>query len=315
MCSYDGAAPLASSRLGSETPQPILSDYEKAFPPFFVHPHTTLAPTLPHPLSGERLEAQLKEIKEGNAAEAKTAEDPAAWKKDALNRISGRGKQRQRYLESPSVKELMLQIGHGSVSNPLDLTSTGTVSTDPQDALRRLPVKYLKFYEDVRPPWIGTYTKRPIGRDFIKLCRNPFARALPKVNYDYESEPEWDEPEDAEDLGDLGSEDEEDGDGHDSDKEFLDDEGVEGMTPRKKQILGGDLVPVYTSMHWETLSPDDKPRVVAYGQSSLDLAPFQMGTLLGKWIRYIAFLQSNNVISWAGLPYRSLLDTLLVPFY
>ena len=148
----------------------------------------------------------------------------------------------------------------------------------PLDVLQTLPIKYLKYREDVRPPWIGTFTKKPGGANLRRLALHPFTKALTGVNYDYDSEAEWEEPEEGEDLG---SEDEEELDDDDGDMEgFLDDENDAGV-PKRKQILG-DLVPQYTQVHWE--DPMQESQMAPFGDTTIDLAQFRMEILLRKAI-------------------------------
>lgn len=219
--------------------------------------------------------------------------------------MSASKKRFKRYAGQPLVKDLLSQL-NGSASSPVDLTSD-TTTTLPSEVLRSLPVKYLKYHEDVRPPWIGTYTRRPISKSFMKLCRNPFIRALPKVNYDYDSEAEWEEPEEGEDLG---SEDEEENEEEDGDMEgFLDDEDAEGV-PKRKQLLG-DMEPVFTSMHWEPTTPSKQARCITYGQSTLDLHPFQMDTLLSSFTALPLLSLTDHLRSRYPLPNRSLFNHLL----
>ncbi|MCJ1324415.1 hypothetical protein MMC10_001077 [Thelotrema lepadinum] len=282
---------LAPSRAGSEASQPIITDYEKAFPPFFIHPHVTLAPALLYSIDREKAGAAMEEIQKGNETRTESADDAATYQQHALRSISVLGKRRKRYLMQPSTRELVSQI-QGSSSDSVDLTSTTeAASLPPLEMLRSLPIKYLKYREDVRPPWKGTYSKRPTNsQNFKKLCRNPFTKALPKVDYDYDSEAEWEEPEEGEELG---SEDEEDGDEEEGDMEGFVDDTEEGSPPKKRQLLG-DMEPIYTPMLWENSLPSNQPHTVPYGYSILNLAPFQMETLLSMYPQPSSPLNTNN---------------------
>lgn len=61
----------------------------------------------------------------------------------------------------------------------------------------KYPIKLLKFHADVRPGYIGTWTKT----SSTISGRNPYGRDTNLLDYDYDSEAEWDEdPEDAEDI-------------------------------------------------------------------------------------------------------------------
>lgn len=119
---------------------------------------------------------------------------------------------------------------------------------DPQNLLRKVPMKFLKFGEDVRPPYQGTYT-RPVPESAAnKLSRNPYHRELPDTNYDYDSEVEWEEPEEGEDL-DSEEEEEVSDDGDDDMDGFLDDED-DALAGGKRRLIVGDLEPVCSGIRW-----------------------------------------------------------------
>ena len=274
----------------------VLTDYEKTFPPFFIHPHTTIAPVIRHPLDPSSAVKDFEEDLKAIAATRHTAEALDTFRKETLT-IFGKGlKPRKLDADQPSVKHLRSRIEGFLTANSMDLTSSSTSVTRSLEVLQSLPMKYLKYREDVRPPWIGTYTKTPQSKkDLVRLCRNPFTRALPEVNYDYDSEAEWEEGGEGEELG-PGSEDEEDGNEDEGDMDgFLDDEEAEGM-PKRKKLLG-DMEPIYTSMHWESSNRKDQNKILPYGFSNIDMASFQMGILLGKPLASRCFLALANVIT------------------
>lgn len=69
----------------------------------------------------------------------------------------------------------------------------------------KYPFKLLKFHADVRPGYIGTWTKSSVTVN----GRNPFGRDTSLLDYEYDSEAEWDEdPEDAEDIKEDSGEEE-----------------------------------------------------------------------------------------------------------
>ncbi|KAJ3304769.1 Chromatin assembly factor 1, subunit A [Kappamyces sp. JEL0829] len=104
--------------------------------------------------------------------------------------------------------------------------------------------KFLKFAEDVRPPYYGTWTKTS-----PKLsARHPFAQDSDLFDYEFDSEAEWEEEEPGEDL--VSEPDEEDKDEIDEDADdgwlvphgyLSDDEGeadpeLEGARPKSKEL-------------------------------------------------------------------------------
>lgn len=117
-----------------------------------------------------------------------------------------------------------------------------------RDMLRQIPMKTLRFGEDVRPPYQGTFTRPVSEASARKLSRNPYHRGLPEVNYDYDSEAEWEEPEEGEDLD--SEEDEEGSDDGDDDMDgFLDDED-DALLAGKRRPIVGDLEPVCSGLRW-----------------------------------------------------------------
>ncbi|KAF8536678.1 chromatin assembly factor 1 subunit A-domain-containing protein [Trichophaea hybrida] len=131
--------------------------------------------------------------------------------------------------------------------------------------LNELPNKFLRFAEDVRPPYSGTYTKNPVSSG-LRKGRKPFDRALPGVNYDYDSEVEWVADEEGEELL---SEDEEDkeSEGGDSLDGFLDDEEDVGLKRGGMAVL----IPTNSGMCWE----DDSGKTIRP-----DLEELRMGVLI-----------------------------------
>lgn len=119
---------------------------------------------------------------------------------------------------------------------------------NPINLLRHVRMKSLKFGEDVRPPYQGTFTRAVPEATANKLARNPYHRVLPDTNYDYDSEAEWEEPEEGEDL-DSEEEEEEGDDGDDDMDGFLDDE-EDTLVGGKRRLIVGDLEPVCSGLQW-----------------------------------------------------------------
>ncbi|KAL2371959.1 hypothetical protein RJ035_006308 [Blastomyces gilchristii] len=156
-------------------------------------------------------------------------------------------KRRQGKPNGPTVREI-LHMMQDAASNTIDLTGDKKTQ-NPGDLLKKIPMKVLKFSEDVRPPYQGTFTKRLPEQEARRLCRNPFGRIVPDFNYDYDSEAEWEEPEEGEDLDSEGEEEmSEDGDGDMED--FLDD-GDDDAVGGRRRVIVGDLEPVCSGIHWE----------------------------------------------------------------
>lgn len=170
---------------------------------------------------------------------------PLAFRPSELFRIMPYKRRRGR--QAASVKDILLKIQNRG--GPLDANGASETSVKLQDTLRKIPMKSLKFGEDVRPPYQGTYSKPLRETSANKISRNPFHRGLPETNYDYDSEAEWEDPGEGEDLD---SEEEEDvsEEGDDDMEGFLDDEDDQPVDGKRRLIVG-DLEPVCTGIRWQ----------------------------------------------------------------
>ena len=244
------------------------TDFEKDFPFFFLHAHTTLAQSRVNALTGPDAEAALGRLGEGSAGDEKDGKT----KLKLREMFGGATKRHVKRLCTPSVKELVGRV-IGSEDHPVDPTSPAYANA--VRTLERVPVKFLKYREDVRPPYIGTFTKQP-STSVSKVCRNPFTRAFAMVDYEYDSEAEWGDDCEGEDIESDGEEDEE-GDGEDDEMEdFIDDEGVEQQSPSKRKIEE-DLKPLCTGIFFEE---DHDTTLAPWGDGTIDMAQFRCQHLL-----------------------------------
>ncbi|KAM3068878.1 hypothetical protein ACMFMG_004052 [Clarireedia jacksonii] len=250
------ASPAPGSASGSASANAVqttpikkeISPYEKMFPSFFIQNSVTLAPINRFSRdeeASEILQAKIDEYLSGS----RSPERKRQFNATELFHLMGsdllpRGK------SCVSVREIMADL-YGDPSKPIDLTtdSQNMQIKRTKDMLKRIPIKFLKFQEDVRPPYQGTYTKTPVN-GMARLARNPMRRDLPKTDYDYDSEAEWIEDEDAEDLNSEGEEDEEGPDDAEDMDGFLDDEN-DDLTHSRRMVIQGDLEPVSTGLCWE----------------------------------------------------------------
>lgn len=223
------------------------SEYEKQFPPFFVQNYVTVAPTTKFErdeLASQMLHDTLDSYLRGERSPHRRRSFDAARLFNVLDVGTIRGRKVVR------VREIMTEI-LGNKRQPIDLTTDSQISKiqNARARLKRIPYKILSFAEDVRPPYKGTYTSEPtLGMH--KMARNPFSRGLPQVNYDYDSEAEWEEPEDGEDIESDGEEEEDLADGEEDLAEFLDDAEADNANIRRLAIQG-DLQPISTGICWE----------------------------------------------------------------
>lgn len=222
------------------------SDYRNEFPDFFIQSHTQLAP--PHRF--QRDSQATQHIQEKIDGFLKDADIHPLYRPSELFNMMPYRRHNGRNVRS--IKKLMTQL---QTENDEPNESKPT----PKELLRKVAMKSLKFAEDVRPPYYGTFTKSLSSAQAGKLCRRPYSRALPGINYDYDSEAEWEEPEEGEDLDSEEEEMSEDGD--DDMDGFLDDED-EQIDGRKRLVIG-DLEPVCTGIKWQDEGEKD-PVLEAY---------------------------------------------------
>lgn len=279
-------APRERSRSVSVTPQKArLPDYDRQFPPFFLQSHTVLAPHSRFSRDEKGMQYAQTKIDEGLGQGAGTigpfnAYDLMHLSPDAC----------QRFPRVHAVKDIVAKI-HGSARHPIDLTDSQArrVIHKPTDLLKTVSMKYLKFFEDYRPPYTGTFTKIQDRRAMSRLSRKPFSRQLPKIDYDYDSEAEWEEPEEGEDLESEGEE-EVGEDEEENDMEgFLDDEENDSV---KKRPLLGDLEPTCSGICWEDLESEDSKLA---NLDVLDLSRFKLDILMGKITIIRPSIKADNV--------------------
>ncbi|KAB8234685.1 putative chromatin assembly factor 1 subunit A [Aspergillus alliaceus] len=228
------------------------SDYQRAFPEFFLQSHTKVAPPHRFERDSEALRLMREKVdaclKSPNSSEESLAFRPS----DIFSMMPYK---RRRGRLPASVREILLQMQTLS-----DQAGSSEAVQRQQGLLKKIRMKSLKFGEDVRPPYQGTYSKSLPESSAYKMMRNPFYRGLPETNYDYDSEVEWDEPEEGEEL-DSEEEEEMSEDGDDDMDGFLDDEDDQ-LVDGKRRLIVGDLEPVCTGIQWHDGRGD--PKLKAY---------------------------------------------------
>ena len=251
------------------------SDYERCFLPFSLPSHAILAPTNAFMADTEKLSvarARLDQL---------ARDDKAGLEPLTINTLKvSLPKRGSRGLKTAAITEVVKRV-HGSPDRPIDLTTDDNANQQaPLDMLKNIPMKYLHFGEDVRPPYYGTYTKSYSAVAARRLARNAISRTRQDTDYDYDSEAEWAEPEEGEDLDSEGEDDlEEEGD--DDMDGFLDDDEDPQL---KRRMLSGDLVPVSTGLCWEDAKEVPKLNDGS-GAICTELREFKMEFLLGKLVR------------------------------
>ncbi len=275
------------SREKAERKDKEKEEYEKLWPPFFVQNNVALAQP-----PGQRDEAATNKVEDDldlylSGKKRCELERPLQCT-DLFNMPSicfaRRGK------KPTPVKHIMEELlGTGGSARPIDLTteSYNRKLKAAREALSKVPYKILKFAEDVRPPYTGTWTRIP-AESLEKLARRPFGRYQgTHLDYGYDSEAEWEPP--GEDEEDLGSEDEEEEvDEQDDFDGFLDDADDELTKSRKLAMqMQGDLEPKSTGLCFQ----DEQGRV-----SNILVSHFKMGIINGKLLtlfRSISTLETS----------------------
>lgn len=221
----------------------VQSDYEREFPAFFLQSHTVVAP--PHRF--ERDSDALKHVRESidRSLRNETSIQTHPFRPSEVFQIFPFRRGRQ---PTSSVRDILLQLQISEDPTQPTHNQTTMPSRRPQELLREVTMKSLKFGEDIRPPYQGTYTRRVSELSTRRLARNPYHRGLPDTDYDYDSEAEWEEPEEGEEL-DSEEEDEGSDEGEDDLEGFLDDED-DALAEGKRRLIVGDLEPVSTGIKW-----------------------------------------------------------------
>ena len=250
------------------------TEYERFFLPFSLPPHATLAPANAFMVDPDTLAAAQKRI------DRLIAQEDVEMEPITLETVRSLFPKRRRGLKTPTIAEIV-DLVNGSADRPIDLTGdASTKPTQPLDLLKRVPVKYLHFPEDVRPPYYGTYTKPHSPSEERRLARNPTSRGFQDMNYDYDSEAEWEEPEEGEDLDSEGDDDL-DEDGDEEMDGFLDDDEDPQL---KRRLLNGDQEPVSTGLCWEDSRGVSRLNDGS-GAISTEFKSFRMGFLLGMYTK------------------------------
>ncbi|KAL8293085.1 hypothetical protein RQP46_000779 [Phenoliferia psychrophenolica] len=179
------------------------TDFTRTFKPFHIRPSVTVAPVNGFRKSRPGKTAPKVQI---NSLESITLEESLASFLEGVpkHRIPPYNPHPTPFL---AVRDAVHKIN--------DASATGSdVSAYYQmlESRAKVPIKLLKFKEDVRPGYVGTWTKtsRVVGP------RTPFGRDTALLRYDYDSEDEWEE-DDTPDADDVNSGCDMSEDGSDSD--------------------------------------------------------------------------------------------------
>jgi chromatin assembly factor 1 subunit A len=240
----EAATTVVALHTSPKKPKAELSDYERMFQPFEIRPNVQLAPANRFARDSEA-KTVVKRKLDGFINDAvKSSEFVPSRDFTELCHTLKRPR-----LSAPQRPLRELLVAAQRSEDAMDLAEYSISRTDALEAFKQIPIKHLHFAEDVRPPYTGTFTKTPSGMG-LRSGRNPFEKSMPGFLYEYDSEAEWEEPdEDGEELNSEGEEEAGDEDDEDMD-EFLDDEETVAIS----RIPGGanDIGdPVCSGICWE----------------------------------------------------------------
>lgn len=242
-------------------------DYEQLFPPFFVHANTDVAPA--NRFTNRKCRSNFM------ASDAIFQASPTNVPQ-VQDSFRCRKFRKDRSWRMPNSVRTIVDLIQGSSNTPIDLTE----EREPlriETLLAGVPLKVFSFHEDVRPGYQGTCTRHVTPRTASKLCRHPFGRDLPDTNYDYDSEAEWEPPEEGDD--DVDAVDEESGSEEDEEEmgEFLDDEDDSG----RRRLIVGNMEPQCSGLCWQGTVKKEKLAVQQEG--GFNMQDFRMEIISGTF--------------------------------
>ncbi|KAK7749779.1 hypothetical protein SLS53_000358 [Cytospora paraplurivora] len=237
-------AAVADVAIGARSPSPVQAqtEYQKLATPFFIKENVKLAPNNFMDPRSQAVETSILDDYLSGRRSPFTAKPFDPVKTLRLPTHYRRGKHR------PSVRELLSEH-NGLRSEPVGLTTESQILRveNTRHSLKSIPMKHLKFHEDVRPAYYGTTTSVESVATLQKVAKNPIAKDLP-LNYDYDSEAEWvDDDGEGDDVSLMDEDDIDEDDGEVMD-DFLDDSEDFGRGPR---FVTSTLEPESTGLCFE----------------------------------------------------------------
>ncbi|GJN88559.1 hypothetical protein Rhopal_001525-T1 [Rhodotorula paludigena] len=209
----------STSPIADRSGKPRVSDFDRVFHPFNVRDKVTVAPV-----------NKFLDSSRTDKIEVAFDSQPDLTLKDSLASFLSTASKRRlpRYDPHPeppvNVRQCVVAINDSTLTSQ-DASEFYEVLKDRE----KVRVKLLKFHEDVRPGYVGTWTKvsHMVGP------RTPFALETALLNYEHDSEGEWEEePDDAnaEDVNSDGARSDDDGEdvaGSDADSWLAEDDEIE----------------------------------------------------------------------------------------
>ncbi|CAH7678453.1 hypothetical protein PPACK8108_LOCUS12981 [Phakopsora pachyrhizi] len=167
------------------------SDYEKAFKPFNVRANVDIAPINRFRSSCDTEEDPKKLINIPTDFSTKDCLAQFFASTSAQRKSSSSHKAH----EIKTVREIVNGIAESEMSGNIEDTKRWRRKLQNRNVV---PLKFLRFHEDVRPGYVGTWSKN----SRLVSGRNPYGKDTCLFNYDYDSEADWAEEDgEGEDLG------------------------------------------------------------------------------------------------------------------
>ncbi|CAK9440961.1 uncharacterized protein LODBEIA_P48300 [Lodderomyces beijingensis] len=142
-----------------------------------------------------------------------------------------------------SQKSHLSQINNGSMTTPESLLTALNMPTTTESLLNQMisnlpPIKYISFYENSKPPYVGTWHSEKHQAQMGEIISNPLDVQTTGFDYDYDSDLDWNEDEREGDEIDDEEEDEEDpaSADEDDDETFIEHD-AETSTRNLKQLV------------------------------------------------------------------------------
>lgn len=251
-------SPMKIPHTTNSKPQPTISDYEKYFLKFEPPSNSRVARDTNTLRDITDVEQAQQAFDEAVKQETKSMDED---RPRSLRALFAESQFRARGIYQPRVQEIVESL-QGSSINPVDLTNEkGELERHrPEDLLGAVVMRHLHFAEDVRPPYCGTFTKIQDRKQSSKLRKAPFSKVREDTDYEYDSEAEWEEPEEGEDILSDGDDDAESVDSADEMDEFLDDAEAPDAVKARRNMVTNDIPPISTGMCWENASGKVPPK-------------------------------------------------------
>lgn len=224
----EGNAPV-TSRAGPDD----VSEYSKVFQPFFIKEYVRLAKNA-FECDEPALSAKASEL-DAHLRGDKVFQPRPFTGLDSVDYFCLPSLPPPRGRPYPSVRKIISIMSDASTMAGTSIEDSSVHSA--RQLLREVPIKYVSFFQDVRPAYCGTVTALPPAANesttlhasrLRKLARRPVSREVLPLHYDYDSEAEWVDDGDGEDI---------DGDDDDDDDDEDDDEDMTDFLDNSEDVI------------------------------------------------------------------------------